>query len=115
MDKNIEYFVFLERAIRQEREEKRIIRQEKQLKEQTLNAAEQKNLLGAKKGGRNFTISIAIPGSVIGIVQSRELKTYVAGQVGKIIKLWEYVFFTLQKNTFSHLKKVVKNVYVRTT
>ena len=73
--------MFLERAIRQEREEKRLIRQEKQQKEQALNALEHKNLLNKKKSGRNFTISIAIPGSVIGIVQSRELKTYVAGQV----------------------------------
>ena len=73
--------LLIERAIRQEREEKRLIRQEKKEKEQSEIALEHKDLLKKKKAGRNLTVSIAIPGSVIGIVQSRELKTYVAGQV----------------------------------
>jgi hypothetical protein len=58
-----------------------MIRQEKKEKEEAANTLENKNLLNRKKSGRNLTVSIAIPGSVIGIVQSRELKTYVAGQV----------------------------------
>jgi hypothetical protein len=58
-----------------------MIRQEKKEKEEAANTLENKNLLNRKKAGRNLTVSIAIPGSVIGIVQSRELKTYVAGQV----------------------------------
>ena len=44
-----------------------------------------------KKAGRNMTVSIAIPGSVIGIVQSRELKTYVAGQVICFFVLASYI------------------------
>lgn len=34
-----------------------------------------------KQSGRDYTISIAIPGSIIGKIISKELKSYVAGQV----------------------------------
>lgn len=33
------------------------------------------------KVGRDYTLSIAVPGSIFAKIQSRELKTYVAGQV----------------------------------
>jgi len=33
--------------------------------------------------GRRFTVSIALPGSIISNVQSRELRTYVAGQIAR--------------------------------
>ena len=72
-----------ERAIRQEREERRLVKRQKVEIELKANAATHKKLSEIKKEGRNFTLSIAIPGSIIGNVQSKELKTYVAGQVGQ--------------------------------
>ena len=42
------------------------------------NVETHKNLAEIKKQGRNFTLTIAIHGSIIGNVQSRELKTYVS-------------------------------------
>lgn len=71
----------VERAIRQEREERRIIKRQKMESEIKINVETHRNLAEFKKQGRNFTLSIAIPGSIIGNVQSKELKTYVAGQV----------------------------------
>jgi len=88
--------IIIERVIRQEREEKRILRQEHRQKEAELNAEANKNYLNKNNKGREFTISIAIPGSIIGKVQSRELKTYVAGQVNFhifIVKLIQYAKF----------------------
>lgn len=76
-----------ERSIRQEREEKRILRLEQRQKEAELNAEANKNYLNKNNKGRAFTISIAVPGSIIGKVQSRELKTYVAGQVSNLFSL----------------------------
>lgn len=35
--------------------------------------------------GRNYTVSVAIPGSIIANCQSRELQTYVAGQIARAI------------------------------
>ncbi len=71
----------MKRTIRQEREERRLIKRQKLEQEQKENAEIRKKLAEIKKEGRNFTLSIAIPGSIIGNVQSKELKTYVAGQV----------------------------------
>lgn len=89
----------LERAIRQEREERRIIKRQKMESEIKTNIETHRNLAEFKKQGRNFTLSIAIPGSIIGNVQSKELKTYVAGQVFyhftyiKILKVYNYFNF----------------------
>jgi hypothetical protein len=72
-----------ERAIRQEREERRINKQrklEQEAKVEPTKKVSDETQEEAKKG-RNFTVSIAIPGSIIGNIISRELKTYVAGQV----------------------------------
>lgn len=33
--------------------------------------------------GRKFTVSIALPGSIVGNAQSKELRTYVAGQIAR--------------------------------
>jgi predicted SPOUT superfamily RNA methylase MTH1 len=38
--------------------------------------------------GRNFTLSIAIPGSILGKIISRELKAYVAGQIARTAALF---------------------------
>lgn len=39
-------------------------------------------------GGRHYTISVAIPGSIIANAQSRELRTYLAGQVGRTLAIF---------------------------
>lgn len=40
--------------------------------------------------GRQYTVSIALPGSIIENAQTQELKTYLAGQVrgGKVCNAW---------------------------
>lgn len=65
-------------------------RREIEQKEKEL--AEYRKMNPEAKKSRHFTISIAIPGSIIGKVQSKELKTYVAGQVILFIKLFEVLF-----------------------
>ncbi len=57
-------------------------------KELKKNAQVHKNLAEIKKQGRNFTLTIAIPGSIIGNVQSKELKTYVTGQIARAATLF---------------------------
>jgi hypothetical protein len=60
------------------REEKRLIKKEQQSNEiHALNKSEQ----GKQKVGRDFTLSIAIPSSIMTKVQSKGLKTYFVGQV----------------------------------
>ena len=39
-------------------------------------------------GGRDFTLSVAVPGSIVANAQSRELRTYLAGQVGRALALF---------------------------
>jgi predicted SPOUT superfamily RNA methylase MTH1 len=36
-----------------------------------------------KKKGRVYTLSIAVPSSILSKVQSKELKTYVCGQIAR--------------------------------
>jgi hypothetical protein len=59
------------------REEKRLIKKEQIHEDNTLNQSEQ----GKQTKGRDFTLSIAIPSSIMTKVQSNELKTYFVGQV----------------------------------
>jgi len=39
--------------------------------------------------GRKYTVSVAIPGSVIEIAQSAELRTYLAGQIARAVTIFE--------------------------
>lgn len=80
--------IFPERAVRQDREERRLKKRQKMEEELKKNAEVHKNLAEIKKQGRNFTLSIAIPGSIIGNVQSKELKTYVTGQIARAATLF---------------------------
>ena len=41
--------------------------------------------LWSARPGREYTVSIALPGSIIQNAQSRELRTYLAGQVGRAL------------------------------
>jgi len=39
--------------------------------------------------GRKYTVSVAIPGSVIEIAQSAELRTYLAGEIARAVTIFE--------------------------
>jgi len=43
----------------------------------------------APSKGRKYTVSVAIPGSVIEIAQSAELRTYLAGQIARALTIFE--------------------------
>lgn len=38
--------------------------------------------------GRRYTVSIALPGSIVDNAQTKELKTYLAGQVNNGVIKW---------------------------
>lgn len=44
--------------------------------------------LWSVRAGRDYTVSIALPGSIIQNAQSRELRTYLAGQVGRALAIF---------------------------
>jgi len=44
--------------------------------------------LWSKRPGRDYTVSIALPGSIMQNAQSRELRTYLAGQVGRALAIF---------------------------
>ena len=55
-------------------------------------------LAGEGRGGRSYTVSVALPGSILDNAQSPELRTYLAGQVRAVCfqsscsggqKLWD--------------------------
>lgn len=80
---------FLERAIRQKREEKRIIKQkqkeieaeESKKAKAEKEASEEDEINGSKPAKRDYSLSIAISGSVMSKIKSKELRTCLAGQV----------------------------------
>ncbi|XP_019853232.1 PREDICTED: putative methyltransferase C9orf114 homolog [Amphimedon queenslandica] len=41
-----------------------------------------------KEGGQSYTVSIALPGSILNNVQSFQLKTYLAGQIARIAAIF---------------------------
>ena len=49
--------------------------------------------------GRSYTVSLALPGSIIGNAQSAELRTYLAGQIARaaaVFNIDEVVVFNEQ-------------------
>lgn len=81
---------FLERAIRQKREEKRIIKQKQKEMEaeeskksnaEKQASEEEEEINGSKPAKRDYSLSIAISGSVMSKIKSKELRTCLAGQV----------------------------------
>ncbi|OUM67566.1 hypothetical protein PIROE2DRAFT_39937 [Piromyces sp. E2] len=44
---------------------------------------------GDNSHGRKYTVSVAIPGSVIEIAQSAELRTYLAGEIARALTIFE--------------------------
>ncbi|XP_062594127.1 putative methyltransferase C9orf114 homolog [Saccostrea cucullata] len=78
------------------KEEKLLKKMEKEAKKQ--KAEEQKNEENSteKKGGRPYTVSIALPGSILDNAQSPELRTYLAGQIARaavIFNIDEIIIF----------------------
>jgi|EP00945_MAST-04E_sp_MAST-4E-sp1_P006746 methyltransferase len=45
-------------------------------------------LWNQRPGGRKYTVSVAIPGSIVANAQSRELRTYLAGQVARTLAVF---------------------------
>jgi predicted SPOUT superfamily RNA methylase MTH1 len=60
------------------------IKKRKELKAEKKKARRSTDGAPAKvRNGRNYTVSIAIPGSILGNAQSRELQTVLAGQIAR--------------------------------
>lgn len=45
-------------------------------------------LLSTKQEGRSWTFSVALPGSIIQNAQTQELRTYLAGQIGRCLAIF---------------------------
>jgi len=73
----------MKREIKQVRTEKKLVRQQKAVEESIKNEKVLQFLKTEKRQGRKYTLSIAIPSSIIEKVQSKELKTYVCGQLAR--------------------------------
>lgn len=75
----------LKRELRKKRKlEERERRQEEQRKQQE---AERRSERAAR--GRAYTVSMAVPGSIIDNAQTKELKTYVAGQIARAAAIFQ--------------------------
>ncbi|XP_067941666.1 putative methyltransferase C9orf114 [Watersipora subatra] len=79
--------------------QKRLDKEAKELEEERLR----ENL--KRKNGRDWTLSIAVPGSIIENAQSDELRTYLAGQIGRAAT----VFAVDEIIVFDELKSITKN------
>ena len=53
--------------------------------------------LWSKRPGRDYTVSIALPGSIMQNAQSRELRTYLAGQVGRALAIFNIPYIRINK------------------
>lgn len=73
------------RALRKKRklEQRQLVAEQKKAQEEEASAAERR----AK--GRAYTLSMAIPGSIIDNAQTKELKTYLAGQVARAAVIFQ--------------------------
>ena len=91
--------ILKERAIRQLREEKKMLKREKALKKKEEDK-EREAVEKESQVGREYTLSIAVPGSIFAKIQSRELKTYVAGQVRLNLASCYYFYIDRYENFF---------------
>jgi hypothetical protein len=46
------------------------------------------NILTGSEQGRNYTVSVALPGSIVANAQSRELRTYLVGQIARSLAIF---------------------------
>ena len=54
----------------------------------TTGGTASRNILAGSAGGRHYTVSVAIPGSIVANAQSRELRTYLMGQVARSLAIF---------------------------
>jgi predicted SPOUT superfamily RNA methylase MTH1 len=97
------------------KEERRVLKKQRRQEERRLIATqlEKKRIEDEertkKEKGRAYTLSIAIPGSIIDNAQTKELKTYLAGQVARaavIFQVDEIIVFDDQLgNSKGEIKK----------
>ncbi|PIK57856.1 hypothetical protein BSL78_05239 [Apostichopus japonicus] len=76
------------RVVWKERQEKKLKRQEeKKAKRRRVEAEENAALKAQQKTwrGRKYTVSVALPGSIMDNAQSPELRTYLAGQIARAL------------------------------
>ncbi|XP_005917302.1 putative methyltransferase C9orf114 homolog [Haplochromis burtoni] len=71
----------IKEAKKQRKEAKLINRLEKQKQQEAAEKAETE--LSQSKKGRAYTVSLALPGSILDNAQSPELRTYLAGQIAR--------------------------------
>ncbi|KAM4696058.1 uncharacterized protein WCC33_014786 [Rhinophrynus dorsalis] len=68
------------------REEKLLKQLEKSQQEQEMEKAESEMMKSAK--GRSYTVSVALPGSIMDNAQSPKLRTYLAGQIARACAIY---------------------------
>lgn len=81
------------REEKRKRKEEKLIRQwekEERQKQESQAAAKEKEEeeKQAKLLGRHYTVSIALPGSILDNAQSRELRSYLAGQIARAVAVF---------------------------
>ncbi|XP_027880598.1 putative methyltransferase C9orf114 homolog isoform X1 [Xiphophorus couchianus] len=90
---------------------KLIKRLEKQKQQETAERAEQEE--SQSKKGRAYTVSVALPGSVLDNAQSPELRTYLAGQIARacvVFNVDEIVVFDEQGEDVKSVEGEFKGV-----
>ncbi|XP_068562764.1 putative methyltransferase C9orf114 homolog [Cebidichthys violaceus] len=66
-----------------QRKEAKLIKQLEKQKKKAESAEREKHDQSQSKEGRAYTVSVALPGSVLDNAQSTELRTYLAGQIAR--------------------------------
>ena len=86
-----------ERRLKQ-KSEKKLLRQKNKIRKLEKSLLKAKNKEDTQQGnkedstaslGREFTVSIALPGSILDNAQSPELRTYLAGQVARALVIFQ--------------------------
>ena len=54
----------------------------------TTDGTASKQILAGAAGGRHYTVSVALPGSIVANAQSRELRTYLMGQIARSLAIF---------------------------
>lgn len=76
-------------AVKRELRKKRKLEQKQQLAQESLEKEKQEEARVRSTKGRAYTVSIAVPGSVIDNAQTKELKTYLAGQIARAAVIFQ--------------------------
>ncbi|XP_018544031.1 putative methyltransferase C9orf114 homolog, partial [Lates calcarifer] len=101
----------IKEAKKQRKEAKLIKQLEKQKKEEDAERAKLEQSQNRK--GRAYTVSVALPGSVLDNAQSTELRTYLAGQIARACVVFcvdEIVVFDEQGKMLSNVEGEFKGV-----